>query len=149
LTRAVALSNPAVIDELNNHFIPVEFNLSTQDFPSELGGLSLWQEAYERDSRYSLGFATSIVLGPEGTTPFGTSGCGHRGELGTSINYDPARFLEYLQASRERYLRTKQALEKRDQVTVAEVQSEVMDQLREASRCYCKVKKEIFPSDAR
>ena len=145
--RAVALSNPSVIYELNNHFIPVEINLSTQDFPLELSGLSLWQEAYERDSRYSLGFATSIVLGPGGTTPFGTSGCGHLGELGTSINYDPVRFLEYLQASRERYLRTKQALEKGDQVIVGEVHSEVMAQLREANRCNCPVKKEVFPSD--
>jgi hypothetical protein len=148
LLRAVALSNSAVIGELNENFVSVQIDLSDQAFPSELSGLSLWQAAYERDSRYSLGFATSVVLAPGGSTVFGTSGCGHRGELETSINYNPGRFLEYLQASRQRYLRAEQALEKGDQATLREVQAEVSTQLREANRCSCRVKKEVFSSNS-
>ena len=146
MTRAVALSDPAVIYELNKNFVAVEFNLSDESFPAELGGLSPWQEGYERDLRYAVGFATTIVLDPEGVSSFGTSGCGHRGELDTSINYDPPRFLEYLQASRERYQREKQALENSDLVTVGKVQAEVKAQIHEANRCFCRVKKEMFPS---
>lgn len=124
-------------------------NLTHQSFPPELGGLSIWEEAYERDPRYSVGFSTSVVLGPEGTTPFGTSGCGHQGELGIAINYDPDKFLTYLQESRERYLRSRRALKGNDLKTVREVQLESDAQLRKANICHCEVKKEIFPSDAR
>ena len=126
----------------------LQINLSDESFPTELGGLSPWQEAYERDSRYSVGLATSIVLDPSGTAPFGTSGCGHKGEINTAINYDPARFLQYLEASRQRYLRAKQALENSDPARLEEVHSEVLAQLHEANRCSCPVKKEVFPRDA-
>lgn len=145
MTRAVALSDPAVIEELNEHFVSLEINLSTQDFPPELGGLSLWQKGFVRDSRYSLGFATSVVLGPEGKVAFGTSGCGHLGEVKTAINYNPAPFLEYLQAARARWVRSARAAEENDGAALAEVQAEVRSQLREANRCKCPVKKEILP----
>lgn len=149
LTRAVALSNPAVIEEINEHFVALEINLSDQSFPAELGGLSIWKEAYERDSRYSLGFSTSVVLGPDGTTPFGTSGCGHQGELEIAINYHADKFLAYLQESRDRYLRSKAAAERDDLETVKQVESQSQAQLRRANICSCEVKKEIFPSDTR
>lgn len=149
LTRAVALSDPAVVDELNDHFVSLEINLSDQSFPAELSGLSIWKEAYERDSRYSLGFSTSVVLGPDGTTPFGTSGCGHQGELETAINYHADKFLVYLQDSRDRYIRSKEALQRNELETVKQVESHSQAQLRQANICKCEVKKEIFPSDAR
>ena len=148
LTRAVALSDPAVVDELNEHFVSLEINLSDQSFPAELGGLSIWKEAYERDSRYSVGFSTSVVLGPDGTTPFGTSGCGHQGELETAINYHSDKFLAYLQESRDRYLRHKEALQANDLKTAKLVESSAQAHLRQANICKCEVKKEIFPSDA-
>lgn len=149
LTRAVALSDPAVVDELNEHFVSLEINLSDQSFPVELGGLSIWKEAYDRDSRYSLGFSTSVVLGPDGTTPFGTSGCGHQGELETAINYHSDKFLAYLQESRDRYLRCREALQRNDLEAVKQLEAQSQAQLRQANICNCEVKKEIFPSNAR
>ena len=127
----------------------LEINLSDQNFPAELGGLSIWEEAYERDSRYSLGFSTTVVLGTNGVTPFGTSGCGHRGELETAINYNADKFLAYLQASRELFLENQRAVEEHDTEAAEKIELEARAQLREANICKCEVKKEIFPTGTR
>lgn len=111
-----------------------------------MAGLSIWKAAHERDPRYSVGLSTTVVLDPEGTTPFGTSGCGHQGELGTAINYDATRFLQYLKESRQRYLRSRNAQCENNQQMVRRVELESMAQLRKANICKCEVKKEVFPS---
>lgn len=146
--RTVVLSDPAVIAELNESFTSLQINLTDEGFPAELNGLSSWQEAYQRDQRYSLGLATSIVLDPGGSAPYGSSGCGHLGEINTSINYDPVRFLGYLKDSRQRYLRARRALDLKDQDTLEAVRSETTAQLHEVNRCSCPVRKEVFPSEA-
>lgn len=146
--RTVVLSDSAVIEELNKNFITLELNLSRQGFPAALRGLSPWQKAFERDRRFSVGLSTSIVLDPSGNEPYGTSGCGHLGEIDSSINYDPVRFLEYLRVSHQQYLSARKALEEGDRATLREIRSEIVAQLHEANRCSCPSRKEIFPSDA-
>ncbi len=81
--------------------------------------------------------------------PFGTSGCGHQGELDIAINYHSDKFLAYLQESRARYLLYKEALRGNNLETIKQIESQSQAQLRQANICYCEVKKEIFPSDGR
>jgi hypothetical protein len=126
--------------------VSLDINLSDETFPDELAGLSIWEEAYERDSRYWLGFSTTVVLGTKGDTPFGTSGCGHQGELGIAINYHADKFLAYLRESRDRFLRSRKAVQENQPETLEEIEQEAQAQLRQANICLCEIKKEIFPS---
>lgn len=94
-----------MIEKVRAGFVAVEVNITDRGFPRGVAGLKPWEEAFGKDRRYRFGFATSVVLGPQGNAAFGTSGCGHLEEWESSINYHPEKYLTFLDESLARYRR--------------------------------------------
>lgn len=94
-----------MVQYINEHFVPIEVNLSKTGFPSELPGLKPWMNAYQKDWRFQMAFATTVVLSEDGRWPLGTSGSGYRNEFATAANYHPDQFLSFLKEARQRATR--------------------------------------------
>jgi hypothetical protein len=130
-----------VIEKIGKDFVAVEVNLSDRGFPREIPALKPWEAAYEKSWRHKFGFATTVLVNPEGTGALGTSGCGHTWEIDTSINYDPAKYLALLGGCLDRLKRVRAILEDKtlsDAERAAKgkaLKEEVIRQLSEANRC--------------
>ena len=141
MTRGRALSDEKVIDRLNKDFVAVELNITDKGFPKDVAGLKLWESAFAKDKRYQYGFATSVVLGPLGNIPYGTSGCGHTWEYDTSINYDAAKYFTFLEESTGRLTKARAILEDASlsadekKAKFEALKEEILKQLHEANRC--------------
>lgn len=133
--RTVVFADSGVASKLNSQFIALQLNLSETGFPPELPGLEPWRKAYEKDWKHQVAFATSIVLFPNGKGVLGTSGCGHRWELDTSINYDPAKYLSFLAGCATRQKQADQLLAAKDWDGLRRLKDEITAQCREANRC--------------
>lgn len=83
----------------------VEINLTDQGFPKDAPALSLWERAYGTKDAFKSAFATSLVMGPNGKWPFGSSGSGYLADFGNAINYHPDMFAKYLDESLARWKR--------------------------------------------
>lgn len=129
MAKSSSLSDPQVIDTLNRTMVAVEINVTDQGFPKDVPGLKPWERAFSQDRRYRFGFATSVVLTPDGTAALGTSGCGHRWEWETSINYHAEKFRKYLEGCLDRFVRLKSGDD------LAALRKETIAQIREANRC--------------
>lgn len=87
----------------------MELNITDQGFPEEARVLAPWAWVYKRNWKHKLAFATSLVSGPQAVSFFGSSGSGYRSEAETAINYHPEKFLQYLEDSEARFLRSQGA----------------------------------------
>ncbi len=141
MTRGSSFADAKVIEKVNKEFVAVEVNITGTGFPKDVPALKLWERAYDKDPSFKFGFATSVVIGPGGASPFGTSGCGHTFEWDTSINYHPEKYLKYLDESLERYGRAKaiaedKALGQEERAAkLKEMQAEILKALQEAAKC--------------
>jgi hypothetical protein len=126
---------------VTKEFVAVGINITDVGFPKDVAGLKLWEGAFEKERSFKVGFATSVVLGPGGQMPFGTSGCGHREEWKTSINYHPEKYLKFLDESRERHLKAKAVVEDKELDEAAraaklkELGAETLKAIQEAAKC--------------
>jgi hypothetical protein len=125
-----------VIGALNTNFVPLQLNLTDTGFPPELAGLALWKRAYEAHPAFRVAFATTVVLDPSGRYPLATSGSGYAREASTSINYDPVRYLNFLNEGLERQQRLTQLL--KDPAANAEalkaMRSEILQSIQAVNR---------------
>lgn len=141
MTRGSSLSDEKVIETVGRDFVAVEINITESGFPQEAPALKLWEKAFAKDRRYRFGFATSVVIGPGGSMPFGTSGCGHSGEWEISANYHPDRYLKFLEESFGRYQKAKGVAEDRSlsaddrSAKLKNLTSEVVRAIQEAAKC--------------
>jgi hypothetical protein len=139
MTRGSSLSDQRVRERINKSLIPVEINLSDVGFPTSVPGLKPWQNAYENDWRYKFGFATSVVLSPDGKWPLGTSGSGHIWEYKTSINYNPDKYLQFVDECLDRFARavalgSQTALDaKTREAKLAALQAEILRSIEDAN----------------
>ncbi|HLG42464.1 MAG TPA: hypothetical protein VI643_03785 [Planctomycetota bacterium] len=130
-----------MIDKINDKFVAVEINITDVGFPSDVPALEPWRKSYEKEWRHQFGFATSVVIMPEGSGALGTSGCGHTWEWNTSINYDAARFTKYLDGCLDRFQRARKLFDAKEmdpKERAAEgkkLREEVIKQLSDANKC--------------
>ena len=133
------LSDEAVIELINDRFVPLEINLTDDGFPTELPALQLWEKAYKSKASFKVGFATTVIVEPKGKYPLGTSGSGYLGEYDTAINYHTDRYRRFLDESLERAVRARE-LETSTTLTPAEraarhkkLSEDILRQIREAN----------------
>lgn len=124
---------------MNKDFVAVEHNVTDKGFPQDLPALKAWEAAFKKDPRNWFGFATSVVVTPDGRFALGTSGCGHQWEADTAINYHPDKYLKFLEGSLDRHKRLRATDSEPDAATKAaalqELRGEILRQLAEANRC--------------
>ena len=85
---------------------------STDDnggFLPYLSVLTLWPEAYERGPRYTVGLAPSSCSIREQSNRSEPAVAHIEGKLETSVNYEPVRFVQYSQESRQPYIRAEKS----------------------------------------
>jgi hypothetical protein len=80
----------------------VQLNLTDQGFPPELKGLAAWKRAFDKKASYQMAFATRVVLDSSGRWPLCSSGSGYLMEASRSTNYDPDRYLVFLDKGLDR-----------------------------------------------
>lgn len=130
-----------MIDKVKASLLAVEINITDKGFPKDVPGLKSWEQAFDLGKRsYQFGFATSVVLSPDGKYPLGTSGSGHQDEWETSINYHADKYLKFLTDSLARYHRI-ESLEADKSKPPAEkakelqsIRAEVLQQISEANK---------------
>lgn len=133
--RTVVFADSQVAARLNREFVALQLNLTETGFPDQLPGLEPWRKAYEKDWKHQVAFATSVVLFPNGKGVLGTSGCGHRWDLDSSINYDPSKYHNFLGECAARRQRAEEMLARRDWNGLRGLKDEITQQCREANQC--------------
>jgi len=72
--RASVLSDPNIINTINEFCIAVEINVTKDGFPEEIEALKYWKTAYQTNWRLEFGFANCTILDCEGKIPLGFCG---------------------------------------------------------------------------
>lgn len=139
MTRGSSLSDESVISEINENFVPYELNISNEGFP-DINALKPWERAFHKDWKYSMAFATTVVVHPSGAYALGTTGSGHVYEYETAINYHPDRFLAFLKECKDRLARI-QSIEQSTTATklekskeLSEIRNEILAQVSSVNR---------------
>mgnify|MGYP001581611203 CR=1 FL=1 len=135
-----SFSDGKVIEKLAAEFVAVKLNVTDDGWPEDVPALTAWQEAFTRDWRHKYGFATSVVIGPDGQWVYGTSGSGYKWEWETAINYHPDKYLSYLDECLDRFRRIEAILadaslsELERKAGLLKVRGEILAQLVEANK---------------
>ena len=70
--RAGPLSDDRVIQAVNEHFVPVEVNVTRDGFPVEaIPAMTHYQRVYQQNWRFEFGFANCSAVEETGTIPLG------------------------------------------------------------------------------
>jgi hypothetical protein len=111
MARGSSLSDPKVINELNQNYIAINDNITLLGWPN-MPALAPWKRWFDRHSEsdgvHRQGFTTSVAVTPDGKTVLGTSGSGYVSELATSVCYSPEKYYAFLQTAEQRYKRIKE-----------------------------------------
>lgn len=114
--RAGPLSDPRVIRQIQDNFIPFALNATTDGFPTDvMPGLSHFQSAYEKNWRLSFGFANCSVFDPSGRWPLGASGLTAAQvqlETGNDDRQEPETYLRFIDESLSRWQQLSSAQQK-------------------------------------
>ena len=102
------LSDSAVIEKINDKFIPLEINITDDGFPAVIPALKLWEKAYGGNRGFKVAFATTVVVEPKGKYPLGTSGSGYLGDFDKAINYHSDKYQKFLDESLDRGRRARE-----------------------------------------
>lgn len=119
----------------------VEINITDVGFPKDVPALKPWEAAFEKERSYKFGFATSVIIGPGGKSPFGTSGCGHKEDYEKSISYHPDKYVKWLEETLERYQQARAIVEDKSlddetrQAKLKEISERCLAQIKEAAAC--------------
>jgi len=74
MMRSGVLSEDQVIDTVNEFFVPFAINVTKDGFPkSQIPALAYIEAVYQRNWRFSFGFAGACVIDNEGQFPLGHS----------------------------------------------------------------------------
>ena len=92
-----SLSDSSVIALLNSRFIPLYADVDAYGFPEEITAIAKYKRIWKAFSNNKWGIATSAVVDSSGKQLLGESGSGFFWEWKTAANYNPGKFLEYLQ----------------------------------------------------
>lgn len=92
-----SLSEPAVIDLLNSKFIPLYADVDVYGFPEGMPALEKYRKMWQFFEKHKWGIATSAVVDQYGRHILGESGSGFFWEWKTAANYNPDKFMTYLQ----------------------------------------------------
>jgi len=107
--RASALSDDQVIRTINEFFIPVEINVTTDGFPSQIPAMKAVELVYNSNWRHEFGFASCLALDPDGKIVLGTSVAMDISErMDPGVNFSPKRYMEFIVLSLERFKKLQQ-----------------------------------------
>jgi len=104
--RTAALSDDQVIRTINEFFVPVEINVTTQGFPTNLPAMKIVEGVYNSNWRNEFGFASCLVLeGPEGKIILGTSAFvkNAKDKLNPEVFFSAQHFMEFMIVALERF----------------------------------------------
>jgi len=103
--RTSALSDDQVIQTVNEFFIPVEINVTRDGFPKQLPAMKIVEGVYNSNYRNEFGFASCLVLDPEGKFILGTSAFTKdiKDKIETQILFSPKHFMQFIVISLERF----------------------------------------------
>jgi len=107
--RASALSDPQVINIVNEFCIALPLNVTKQGFPvSQIPALIPVQIVYQTNWRHEFGFASCYIIDPQGTIILGTSVTQVIQEpLTPEILFSSKIFINFLVSSLERHEKLK------------------------------------------
>jgi hypothetical protein len=92
-----SLSEPAVIGLLNSQFIPILADVDVYGFPEGMPALEKYRKMWHSFEKHKWGIATSAVVNPSGSQLLAESGSGFFWQWKSAANYNPDKFLSYLQ----------------------------------------------------
>ncbi|BBM86366.1 hypothetical protein [Candidatus Uabimicrobium amorphum] len=100
MTKSSVLSDDQVIQFINNNFVALSVNITTNGFPPEIRGLEKYRKAY-KSLEFILEnyFFGHVVVGSDGKFMFGHSGSGIKDLYEISPCYHPDKYLRFLQRS--------------------------------------------------
>jgi len=103
--RANALSDDKVIEVVNEHLIPLEINVTTDGLPvQQIPALKPVEVIYHSNFRTEFGFASCLIVEPEGRYLLGSSAM-HRAadQLDVEGAFSAKGYLDFIVTSLERY----------------------------------------------
>jgi hypothetical protein len=110
--RASVLSDDKVISTVNEFFIPLSINVTTDGFPSDvIPALKHAENIYKTNWRFSFGFASCSAVDNEGKIPLGYSSAA---QVSGNRNQDPD--MEEYMSVRNFMLFMVEALERHKQI---------------------------------
>lgn len=100
--RASALSDDVIIEMVNENFIPLAINVTTEGFPKEaIPALVHFENAYMTNWRFSFGFAGCGIIECDGQYPIGHSASARDPQNGVGFVRDG--WIDFLLKSLERH----------------------------------------------
>ena len=97
-----SFSDPAVIKEISENFVPLYLNMTEQGFPDDVPALKPYKKPWKTFEALKWGFATSVVVDPTGKKILGQSGSGFSFEWKRAVNYNPRKYLSMLLMARSK-----------------------------------------------
>jgi len=102
--RASALSDDQVIRTINEFFIPVEVNITTDGFPHQMPAMKAVESVYQASWRFEFGFANCMVVDPEGKLMLAVSTRNEPGEpIGPQAAFSPKKYMKFMIIALERW----------------------------------------------
>jgi len=102
--RASALSDDVIIEMVNENFIPLALNVTTQGFPKDqIPALVHFENAYNTNWRFSFGFAGCGIVECDGQYPIGHSAMARNPTNG--IGFERESWVDFILKSLERHER--------------------------------------------
>jgi len=106
--RASALSDDKVIATVNEFLVPLEINVTTDGLPTDkMPAMRLVESIYKANWRTEFGFASCLVLDPEGKIALGSSTIQPFDPNDPAGLFSPQAYLAFIVKSLERWQKVK------------------------------------------
>jgi len=135
------LSDPNVVTTLNRDFIPVIVDPSNPGTAGLAPGIRLWEQCYESNWAFRLGYATTVLVSYDARVPLAASGIAkhHWRDVVDSANHVPERLVGLLgdataRHARYRAIQDAPADSEKAREDLAALQREIIRAIQETSR---------------